>query len=225
MGLGSGIRKKTIPDPGSRIRNTGSCDRSGGMASSTPGSGAGAGASGPTRELSIHDFSSFFLFLGIIFGWKPDTLISCWNKSYWSCDLRGRDGLLHPGVGGTTGPLVLPETCLNMIILLFFLFWWSFWDESRTLWLVVEIKAIDHVTSGGGMASSTPGSGMRGRRLSSSSLDGSLFPIYEDPGDGNESFPLFSDLESMAGSEVSCAFTRVADPHSFHPDQDPDPAF
>ncbi len=54
------------------------------------------------------------------------------------------------------------------------------------------------------MASSTPGSGARGRRLSSSSLDASLFPIYEDPpGGSNESFPLFSDLESMAGSEVS----------------------
>jgi hypothetical protein len=46
--------------------------------------------------------------------------------------------------------------------------------------------------------SSTPG---RGRRLSSSSLDASLFPIYEDP--GSESIHLFSDLESTAGSEVT----------------------
>ncbi len=59
------------------------------------------------------------------------------------------------------------------------------------------------------MASSTPGSGMRGRRLSSSSLDASLFPIYEDPDGGNESFPLFSDLESMAGSEVSYCYTTT----------------
>jgi len=52
-----------------------------------------------------------------------------------------------------------------------------------------------------GMAtSSTPTMTGRGRRLSSSSLDASLFPIYEDP--GNESIPLFSDLESTAGSEV-----------------------
>ncbi len=64
------------------------------------------------------------------------------------------------------------------------------------------------------MASSTPGSGMRGRRLSSSSLDASLFPIYEDPDGGNESFPLFSDLESMAGSEVSCALYKKGSDYS-----------
>ena len=41
----------------------------------------------------------------------------------------------------------------------------------------------------------------RGRRSSSgSTTDASLFPIYEDP--LQDSMPLFSDLESMAGSEA-----------------------
>lgn len=41
----------------------------------------------------------------------------------------------------------------------------------------------------------------RGRRLSSSSQqDASLFPIWEDP--DHENLPLFSDLESCAGSEA-----------------------
>eukprot|EP00092_Neocalanus_flemingeri_P054245 GFUD01063881.1.p1 GENE.GFUD01063881.1~~GFUD01063881.1.p1 ORF type:complete len:1583 (+),score=606.32 GFUD01063881.1:211-4959(+) len=45
---------------------------------------------------------------------------------------------------------------------------------------------------------STPAT--RGRRSSSSSTDAALFPIYEDP--LQDSMPLFSDLESMAGSEA-----------------------
>ena len=59
----------------------------------------------------------------------------------------------------------------------------------------------------GGMTS-TPSGGMsgRGRRLSGGSLDGSLFPIYEDPGTDN--IPLFSDLESTAGSEVGAAVDK-----------------
>ena len=54
------------------------------------------------------------------------------------------------------------------------------------------------MTSYLGSMTSTPTG--RGRRLSSGSMDASLFPIYEDP--GSESIPLFSDLESTAGSEV-----------------------
>jgi len=40
----------------------------------------------------------------------------------------------------------------------------------------------------------------RGRRSSSGSTDANLFPIYEDP--LQDTMPLFSDLESMAGSEA-----------------------
>ncbi len=110
------------------------------------------------------------------------------------------DSLLHPGIGSGARPLVLPESCYNMNFFLFSFF-------LRRIGLISRHWKKKLLISGG-MASSTPGSGARGRRLSSSSLgDASLFPIYEDP--GNESFPLFSDLESMAGSEVSCCYTTV----------------
>ena len=51
---------------------------------------------------------------------------------------------------------------------------------------------------------STPSS--RGRRLSSGSMtsEAGLFPIYEDPDLDTENIPLFSDMESVTGSEVSC---------------------
>jgi len=48
---------------------------------------------------------------------------------------------------------------------------------------------------------STPAT--RGRRSSSGSTEASLFPIYEDP--IQDTVPLFSDMESMAGSEAGWA--------------------
>jgi len=52
----------------------------------------------------------------------------------------------------------------------------------------------------GGVMTSTPNT--RSRRLSNSSQqDASLFPIWEDP-DERENVPLFSDMESCAGSEA-----------------------
>ena len=47
----------------------------------------------------------------------------------------------------------------------------------------------------------------RGRRLSSGSMtnEASLFPIYEDPDLDHDNIPLFSDMESVAGSEAGWA--------------------
>ena len=48
---------------------------------------------------------------------------------------------------------------------------------------------------------STPNT--RSRRLSSGSMsEASLFPIYEDPDPDQDNIPLFSDMESVAGSEA-----------------------
>jgi len=56
-------------------------------------------------------------------------------------------------------------------------------------------------TTGGSMTS-TP----RGRRLSSGSTsEAALFPIYEDPDLDQDTIPLFSDMESVAGSEAGWA--------------------
>lgn len=62
-------------------------------------------------------------------------------------------------------------------------------------------QPVDLGTISGDNLSSPPNMSSRGRRLSNSSTsaDAGLFPIYEDPPD---SMPMFSDLESMAGSEA-----------------------
>ncbi len=62
---GIGIRDPEKKLFRSRIRNTGSCDPSGGMASSTPGSGAGGQGLWPyQRAIYTWFFSSFFLCFG-----------------------------------------------------------------------------------------------------------------------------------------------------------------
>ena len=62
---------------------------------------------------------------------------------------------------------------------------------------------------------STPSSS-RGRRLSTGSTsEASLFPIYEDPDLDHDTIPLFSDMESVAGSEAgwgddSCSSSQLS---------------